>query len=383
MRNVDIAASIGTELFIMDAGWWDKQGDWEPSKSRFPRGLDPIVEYVHGKGMLFGLYGEIEKAGATSRIATEHPDWIEWHKPYPVLNLSRPEVAAYMEKALGTMIEGFRLDLFRLDFNTPSDVPFEGVSNMRGGLEENNFARYYNQFNSIFDSIHKKYPSVILQQAACGGGRNDFETAGRFHEQYLTDGLRVPYVVQNFCGQTLALPPEVMIIAIGADGGGGTGNSEDFETYLRVTFTLSTPWIFFGMTAPDLNSFDPDRLASFQRYAALYKDFIRPLWPDCLVFHHSPVSAYGGVESGSTFAEEFASPDRKKGWCTLIKIQDDPEPLFTFRPRGIDPSATYNVTLDNERCTVRMEGLRFRQEGLTMRLEGLGASEMVLYEAIQ
>ena len=34
IKSIDLAASIGVELFIMDAGWWDNQGDWWYSPTR-------------------------------------------------------------------------------------------------------------------------------------------------------------------------------------------------------------------------------------------------------------------------------------------------------------------------------------------------------------
>lgn len=125
-RQMDLAAAIGSELFIVDACWWAQQGDWEPSRDRFPNGLKPLVEYAHGKGMLFGLYAEIEKANPGSRVAREHPDWVAWHKPYAVLDLTRPEVAAYMEGEICKLVDRVGIDLFRLDFNTPAQERLEG-----------------------------------------------------------------------------------------------------------------------------------------------------------------------------------------------------------------------------------------------------------------
>ena len=82
---------------------------------------------------------------------------------------------------------------------------------------ENDWWRYYEAFNAIYDRVRRKYPDVILQQCAAGGGRNELNVISRFHEPYLTDGLWQPHVLQNFCGQTLAFPPE-NIEAIRATG---------------------------------------------------------------------------------------------------------------------------------------------------------------------
>lgn len=60
MKCIDVAAAIGAELFVMDCPWYDYYGDWVPSPIRFPRGLAPVVEYAHQKGLLFGLQTEVE-----------------------------------------------------------------------------------------------------------------------------------------------------------------------------------------------------------------------------------------------------------------------------------------------------------------------------------
>jgi alpha-galactosidase len=381
LANVDLAVSLGAELFIMDAAWWDIQGDWTASPTRFQHGLDPIIDYCHKKGLLFGLYAEIEKASPGSKIGQEHPEWIEWHAPYPVLNLANPEVAAYMEEQLASLIERYRLDLFRLDFNTPTTERYEGASFEREGHAGNNFWRYYDACYGIFERIRERFPDVILQQAACGGGRNDLGIIARFDEQYLTDGLRVPYELQNYAGQTLSLPPETLIIAHGADGGQGFGAAENLDTVLRTTFILSPPWLFAGTVGPADTPMHPERLARIRHYCDLYKSFIRPLLPTCKVFHHEPVKATGGVESSGWFVLEYASPDRKQGWATLVRIARKGDDLYFFRPRGLDPAKTYEVTFDNLGSKVKLSGLELMREGVPVRLEALASSELLLFKA--
>jgi hypothetical protein len=380
MENVDLAVALGAELFIMDAWWWERQGDWTASEERFPRGLTPLVDYVHSKGMMFGLYGEIEKASPGSQIATAHPEWLEWLKPWPILDLAQAEPAAWMESQLTTLIEREKLDLFRLDYNIPSAEKLEGIPLLRDGIPENRWWRYYEAFGDIFRRVQTKYPALVLQQAACGGGRNDLGTAGLFHESYLSDGLRMPYEMQNYGGQTLHLPPEIMIIAHGADAGGGLGHVENFETYLRVTYTLGTPWIFAGMSAPNVTALSDERRERFLHYGKIYKEFIRPLLPTCRVYHHAPVSANGGVESSPWFAMEFASPARDRAWALVARIKNGDPETYVFRPRGLSLSRTYRVTFDNTGDAVVIDGLTLMREGLPLRLESTGQSELMLFE---
>lgn len=382
LKQVDIAAEMGAELFIMDAGWLKTAGTWEVVLERFPDGLDPLIDYVHKKGMLFGLYAELEKAHVGSKTYEAHPEWFKWYEGrHPIIDLSIPEAAQWWEAEFCRLVEDFRLDLFRIDFNIPSMTPFEGLAIARDGKPENNYWRYYDKQLEILKRIRAKYPKLILQQAACGGGRNDLMTASAWHEDYLTDGLRMPYELQNFSGQTLMLPPEVILIAHGADARGVTGFMENFESYLRTMFTLSTPWVFAGMTGPSVEEMSPERLELFRKYGELYKNFIRPILPTARVFHHGPVTSKGGVESSPWFAMEFTAPSRDKGWVTIVRIGESDSDHFVFRPRGLDIGKRYQVTVDSTGDTFEIEGAKLASDGWPVRLETMGMSELLLLQA--
>ena len=66
-REAERAAALGAEAFILDAQrydtpkhrrWWDKIGHWIPSPERFPTGVTRFADFVHSKGMRFGLWLE-------------------------------------------------------------------------------------------------------------------------------------------------------------------------------------------------------------------------------------------------------------------------------------------------------------------------------------
>jgi len=148
-----------------------------------------------------------------------------------------------------------------------------------------------------------------------------------------------------------------------------------------MTYTLSTPWVFAGMAAPSLDEFPAERLERFQRYGEVYKDFIRPVLPECRMYPHAPVSAKGGVESSHWFAVEFAAPSRARGWATIVRIGEGDAESFVFRPRGLHLGKEYRVTVDSTGDTFEVAGAKLAQDGWPVRLEAIGMSELLLLEA--
>jgi alpha-galactosidase len=207
--------------------------------------------------------------------------------------------------------------------------------------------------------------------------RNDLGMAGRWHEPYLTDGLNTPHVLRNYSGQTLGQPPENFVIAFGIPA--LSPNRGYFDTQLRSTFSLATPWL--APVAPTLKDLSPQRLERYRHYSTLYKEFIRPLWPTCRMYHHAPVNMHQDFDKGGWFVAEFASPDRTKAWATFVRLAEADGDVYVFRPRGLDPARTYRVTVDSVGTTAKVDGMQLIQQGLPVRLETALSSELLLFQA--
>jgi len=380
LDNVDLAAAIGSELFILDFGWWDATMDWFPSAARFPNGLASVIGRTREHGMLFGLYLETEGGRGNIRESKAYQAHPEWFGRKDVLKLSIPEAAAWMESEVCRLIEEYELDLFRLDYNPI--FTYEGPSTERYGITENNWWRYYEVFDEIYERVHSKYPDVILQQCAAGGGRNDLGVIGRFHEPYLTDGLWQPHVLLTFVGQTVAFPPEIFVNALGADGQTAVGRPGNLDGYLRTTFGLSTPQVFAGMVAPNLEQMPAGRLERHLHFAELYRDFIRPLLATCRMYHHAPISARGGITSSGWLALEYGTPDRTKGWATIVRVGPSETDRYVLRPKGLDRGKTYRVTFDSTGDCATVAGWQLVRDGVPVQLESVLTAELVLFEAV-
>ena len=82
---IDRAAAMGCEYYCLDCGWydkgfwWDRVGEWKESPERFPNTLKAVCDYAKEKGMVMGLWLEIEVMGVACELANKLPDdWFIW-----------------------------------------------------------------------------------------------------------------------------------------------------------------------------------------------------------------------------------------------------------------------------------------------------------------
>ena len=226
LQHIDVATEIGAEVFFIDASWYSpsdetskwyaRVGDWEPDTDRYPIGIEGIRDYARSKGLLFGLWMEPERFGLDSEAFKEHSDWCTVGYDGKILgevaggggmvDLAKPEAAAWVEAQMAGLIERLELDFFRLDFNALTASPHSW--NERNGYLENSDWRYYEVFYAIMERLRNRFPEVIFEACAGGGGRTDLGIARLFCHTWVTDWQRAPRSFAITNGMTMCLPPE-------------------------------------------------------------------------------------------------------------------------------------------------------------------------------
>jgi len=76
MKEIDVAHRMGIEVFVIDAGWFEKTGDWTPSLKRFPDGLKTISKRLKDNGMKLGLWFNPTVAAVSSNMLKNHRDCV-------------------------------------------------------------------------------------------------------------------------------------------------------------------------------------------------------------------------------------------------------------------------------------------------------------------
>ncbi len=75
LKQINEAAELGLEMFVLDAGWFTIFGDWEVAVAKFPNGLRSMVDACHEKGLKFGIWIDSRIAHTKSKVYQAHPDW--------------------------------------------------------------------------------------------------------------------------------------------------------------------------------------------------------------------------------------------------------------------------------------------------------------------
>jgi len=76
MKEIEVAHQMGIEVFVVDAGWFEKTGDWTPSLKRFPDGMKSISKKLKENGMKLGLWFNPTVAAVSSNMLKYHRDCV-------------------------------------------------------------------------------------------------------------------------------------------------------------------------------------------------------------------------------------------------------------------------------------------------------------------
>lgn len=384
-QHIESAAALGAEVFFIDAGWYtppggpwyDTVGDWEVDRKRFPDGLIPFRDHARKAGMLFGLWMDPERIGKASKVAAEHPDWLAtaWDGRRRLgdgVDLANPEVAEWVETSIARVINANDLDFFRLDWNV--GTLGAGAWTQRHGYQESSFWRYCERFYAMFDRLRERFPNVILEHCAGGGGRTDLGMAERFSHTWVTDWQLAPRSFRVTNGMTMALPPELVDRLIGGQNGHTTAEL-DFQARLSL-FARPTISIFSPLGARP----NPTQVDRLRHAVDIYRSIVRPMSAHSRIFHHTPEQE--GVEPRGWGVLELAACDGLQAIAGLFRLSGSGAATYRFVPRGIRPDHRYRVTWDDSGFSAEMEGSVLVERGLAVRRTAALTSELLRFEAL-
>jgi alpha-galactosidase len=284
---IEAAAKVGAEVFCIDAGWYDDDGDWwdsvgawTPSMLRFEHGLGAVLEHIRGLGMTPGLWLEPEVIGVRSPIAESLPDdaffqrygrRLREHGRFH-LDLRHPAARAHLDGVVDRLVEEMGVGYFKLDYNIDPGVGTDvGGSSAGAGLLGHNRA-----YVAWLDGLLERHPDLILENCASGGLRSDYALLARLHLQSTSDQqdpLRYPPIAVS--AAMSVLPEQAASWAY----------PQPEMTPEEIAFTLATGLTGRLYLSGHVDGMDDEQLDLVREAVATWRDSrtwlasAAPIWP--------------------------------------------------------------------------------------------------------
>ena len=366
---IEKCAPLGIELFVIDDGWMPKRvdekaglGDWIADPVRFPRGLEIISQACHDKGMMFGLWVEPEMANPDSDLYRAHPDWfirtatrpMSQSRSQVILNLARDDIRDWVIGWLDELIESCKLDYLKWDMNRYigengwPDAPIEDRQSLS--------IRYTRNLLAIWKHLNKKFPDVLFENCASGGGRSDFGMvpyADRINRSDNADPVDVMVLHEGF---SMLFVPKTA---------GGAGNIAPDRHHIHNRPTPLSFRIHWGMTGS--MSIGVNLLTANQEELNMLKQAIIDFKKRRADLQDAYVYRIASATEHPYALFQYVRRDRKAftlfAFAHGMRCWDLPMPRFPMR--GLIPHAVYEDEQGN-----RMTGDALMNIGLSVRLKG-------------
>ncbi len=349
-RMMNNAAKIGVEMFVLDDGWFGNKyprnsdsaglGDWETNEKKLPHGIDYLIDYAHSKGLKFGIWIEPEMVNPKSVLAEKHPEWIVQSpgrekitlRNQLLLDLTNPEVQDFIYNTIDSLLT-VNAGISYLKWDANRHVEQVGSTYLPNDQQMHFWVDYTKGLYNIYRKIRSKYPELIMQVCASGGGRIDFGSL-KYHQEFWTsdntDPLKRLFIQY---GVNLIYPPVATASHVSASPNHQTGRITPLKFRFDVAMT--------GRLGMELQ---PDHLeeqeVEFAKSAIkTYKKYIRPL-----------------ITEGDLY--RIVSPYDENKWVALMYVSKDKSQaiLFAFstgvhardvypilKLNGLNPTRKYKI----------------------------------------
>ena len=367
---IDAVSGTGIDTFVLDDGWFGARrndraglGDWVVSPEVFPEGLAPVIDYVHGAGMKFGIWFEPEMVNPDSDLFRAHPDWaisVPGTEPCVsrrqlVLDITRTDVRDYVVEAVSKILRENKIDYVKWDFNRALTENFSRALPAENQQEMHH--RYALGLYDICQRLVGGFPNIFFEGCAGGGGRFDPAILYYFPQIWASDDTDAYMRTQIQYGTSLFYP----LSAISCH----TSICPNHQTSRTVPFKTRADIAHLGATGYELDTtkITPEELEEVKVQVAEYKEM------EDLVLNGDLYRLENTFDS-NYFAMQIVSKDKAKAHITamraLCRPNDEHKRIF---PRGLDKKAVYEVVNNEYDLCLRLSGAAIMNVGLVLPLK--------------
>lgn len=178
-KIADKIAGKGIKFLVIDSGWygksdnwWASVGDWTVNEERFKGGMKPIADYIRSKGMIPGLWFEMESVTSEAKYYNDTGLLVKKDGfPLTVANrrfwdMENPKAVEYLTKSVIGTLKDSGFGYLKVDYN---DTMGMGVDGPEGPGE--NLRKKVEASRNFFKKIAEEIPGIVIENCSSGGHR--------------------------------------------------------------------------------------------------------------------------------------------------------------------------------------------------------------------
>lgn len=342
-QMMEAFSAMGGELFVMDDGWFGNKyprnggnsslGDWEVCKEKLPEGMEGLLRSAQKHKIKFGIWIEPEMTNTKSELFEEHPDWVMKVKNRPlstgrgktqvVLDLTNPEVQDFVFGVVDNLMTKYP-EIAYMKWDDNSSLMDYGSPYLPKNKQSHLYIEYHKGLNKVLKRIRAKYPKLVLQACAGGGGRVNYGMLPYFDEFWTSDDTDALQRIYLQWGVSSFYPAIAMASHVSADKNHQTGRRIPLKFRFDVAMSGR-----LGMEIQPKDMSEEDK-----------------------VFAKRAIAAYKGIRPVVQFGDLYrlVSPYTNKGISSLMYVapEKDRAVFYVYKI-----SHLLNMVIPN----VRMSGL--------------------------
>jgi alpha-galactosidase len=348
--EMDRAAAIGVEQFVVDAGWYagagaagpmdfdSGVGGWTADPARFPDGLAPLTEYAHSLGMRFGLWVEPERVNMSivgdsgvdeEWLATNGGEYGSDHAAQ--ICFASDAGRQWVVDRLTALLDEVQPDYLKWDNNMWVNCDRESHGH---GDADGNFA-HVSALYDVLAMLRDRYPDMAIENVSGGGNRLDLGMV-RYTDAAWMDDRTAPsvHVRHNLEGLSAVFPPAYLLSFVTEHDTEPLHDAPDMPLYFRSRMAGALGLCF------KVGDMEESAQNEMSRQIAIYKNYRGTL----------------AAASAALLTRQATSNDGGPAWDVLQEAASDGQALLVYavqndssvakvnvKPTGLDPDTIYEV----------------------------------------
>lgn len=361
VRIAETAAQAGIELFVLDDGWFGNRnddhrglGDWYVNLQKLPHGISGLSQRIHSLGMQFGLWIEPEMVNRDSNLYRTHPEWVMVDPDYVpchgrnqyVLDFSRKEVVDYIFKCLDQVLDGADVNYIKWDMNrTMSEVYSRSHSSLQQGRVMH---EYILGVYDLYERLIQKYPDILFESCASGGGRFDAGMLYYAPQAWTSDNSDAVERLKIQYGTSYVYPPSCM--------GAHVSAVPNHQVFRNTPFNTRANTAFYGAFGYelDLSKLTEDELEQVRQQVTFMKKYRS-------VFQYGTFYRLSSPFESNETVWMSVSQDQKTAIVGYYRVLNEVNVGYRrIRLKGLNSDEQYRISMDGR----WIEGRELMKAGL-------------------